>query len=87
MTGGDNTTDGICRCGHPQSDHLPQEHPAHGLSIPGHGPCSKSNCDCKKFRWAADAETPEARELIRRTAEKRALSSINAIAEKFGIEP
>lgn len=84
MTGGDNTTDdGLCRCGHPQSDHIAQEHPAHDLRVAGHGACTK--CKCTKFFWVAEMGTPEAKEYIRSLAEDRALPRINAIAESFGL--
>lgn len=80
----DNYKEGICSCGHRQSDHNPQEYPELGVGVPGHGPCSRANCECKKFTWVAWWGTPEARRLIRKIAEKQALSEINRVAKGFG---
>lgn len=84
MNGGDNTTtDDICRCGHRQSEHIAQEHPAHELRVAGHGACTK--CKCPKFFWVATGGSPEAKEYIRSLAEDRALDRINSIAQAFDL--
>lgn len=75
-------SNGLCRCGHYQNDHIAQEHPKHNLNIPGHGACTK--CKCLKFFWVAEKSTPEAKEYIRKKAESNALTAINAIAADFG---